>query len=158
MRKNKNKGKWTMKDWLVATLISTVAIFAPVKALIIVTGVLIFADLLTGMLAARKRGEKIKSAALRRTITKCFVYESAVLLGFLVENFMLDGFIPVSKIAAGLISIVEMKSILENLDAINGNPIFGALIKKLGSVNDIQETAQKTIDETKEEKKDGESL
>lgn len=157
MWKKKNKGKWTMKDWLVATLLSTVAIFAPAKALIIVTGVLIFADLLTGMLAARKRGEKIKSAALRRTVTKCFVYESAILLGFLVETFMLDGFIPVSKIAAGLISIVEMKSILENLDIINGSPIFTALVKKLGSVNDIQETAEKVQEEVKE-KKDGESL
>jgi hypothetical protein len=127
-----------MKDWLVATLISTAAIFAPAKALILVTGVLIFADLFTGMLAARKRGEKIQSSALRRTITKCFVYESAILLGFLVETFMLEGFIPVSKIAAGLISVVEMKSILENLDIINGNPIFTSLIKKLGSINDIK--------------------
>lgn len=157
MWKNKNK-EWTMKDWLVATAISTVAIFAPAKALILVTGLLIFADLFTGMLAARKRGEKIKSAALRRTVTKCFVYESAILLGFLVESVMLQGFIPVSKIAAGLISIVELKSILENLDVINGSPVFTALIKKLGSVNDMQETAEKVIVEQKEEKKDGESL
>lgn len=147
-----------MKDWIVATLISTVAIFAPAKALILVTGVLIFADLLTGILAAKKRGEKIKSAALRRTVTKCFVYESAILLGFLVETYMLDGFIPVSKIAAGLISIVELKSILENLDKINGNPIFTVLVKKLGSINDIDKEAEKAIEETKERKNDGESL
>lgn len=138
-----------MKDFVVATLISTVAIFAPAKALILVTGLLIFADLFTGMLAARKRGEKIKSAALRRTITKCFVYELAILLGFLVEVYMLDGFIPVSKIAAGLISVVEFKSILENLDVINGSPVFTSLIKKLGSVNDLPKP---------EEKPPGESL
>lgn len=139
-----------MKDWLVASLISLTAVFAPAKALIVVTGVLIFADLFTGILAARKRGEKIKSAALRRTVTKCFVYESAVLLGFLVEKYMLEGFIPVSKIAAGLISIVEMKSILENLDVINGHPIFTSLIKKLGSINDVQKEAEAVIEEAKE--------
>lgn len=140
-----------MKDWLVATLLSTIAVFAPAKALIIVTGVLIFSDLVTGIIAARKRGEKIQSSALRRTVTKCFVYESAVLLGFLVETVMLDGFFSVSKIAAGLISIVELKSILENLDRINGNPIFTVLIKKLGSVNDIQKEAEKATEEVKSE-------
>lgn len=140
-----------MKDWLFATMVSMAAIFAPAKALLIVTGILIFADLATGILAARKRGERIKSAALRRTITKCFVYESAILLGFLVETYMLDGFIPVSKISAGLISVVELKSILENLDVINGNPVFTSLIKKLGSIND-------TEPEKSEQKKDGESL
>ena len=143
----KNKGTWTMKEWLTATVISTLAIFAPAKALILVTGILIFSDLLTGILAAKKRGEKIKSAALRRTITKCFVYEFAILLGFLVETYMLQGFIPVSKIAAGLISVVETKSIFENLDTINGHPIFQTLIQKLGSVNDVTKVQTKKAQE-----------
>ena len=135
-------------------LISMGAIFAPVKALIIVAGVLIFADLITGILAAKKKGEKINSAGLRRTATKLFVYESAIMLGYLVEHIMIADFFPVSKIAAGLISVVEFKSILENLDTINGSPIFGSLIKKLGSVNDVREVLEGKV----EEKKDGESL
>jgi len=143
-----------MKDWLIGLAISLTAVFAPIKALILVTGLLIFFDLITGMVAAKKRGEQIKSAALRRTVTKCFVYQSAILIGFLVEIFMLEGFIPISKIAAGLISVVEMKSILENLDAINGNPVFTSLIKKLGSVNDLEKEAPRV----EQEKKDGESL
>ena len=110
-----------MKDWLLASIISIAAVFAPIKAILLVTGVLIAADLITGILAARKRGEQIKSAGLRRTITKVLVYNSAVMLGFLMEKYMLEGFIPVSKIAAGLIFIVEGKSIFENLDVINGS-------------------------------------
>ena len=39
-------------------LLSTLAIFAPIKMIIITVGVLIFADLLLGILAARKRNEK----------------------------------------------------------------------------------------------------
>ena len=128
-----------MKDFLTGLLVSTVAVFAPAKAIILVTLVLIMSDLVTGILAARKRGEQIKSAGLRRTATKLFVYEAAILLGFLVETFMIDGFIPVSKMAAGVISLIEMKSILENLDAINGSPIFQSLIKQLGSVNDTND-------------------
>jgi hypothetical protein len=130
-------------------LISTVAVFAPVKALIIVAGVLIFADLITGILAARKKGQEIKSAGLRRTVTKVFVYEAAIMLGFLVEHYMIADFFPVSKIAAGLISVVEFKSILENLDVINGNPVFRSLIEKLGSVNDAKKVIEQKIEEKK---------
>jgi phage-related holin len=140
-----------MKDWLVATAISTAAIFRPAKELIIVTILLILVDLISGVLAARKKGQKISSAGLRRTFTKFTVYLTGICLGFLVETYMLDGFIPVAKIAAGLISIVEMKSVLENLDIINGSPVFTVLIKKLGSVNDTEE-------QPKTDKKDGESL
>lgn len=125
-----------MKDYLVGLVIAIASVFAPIKAVFIVTGILIFADLLFGVIAAKKRGEKITSAGLRRTVTKVFVYNSAVALGFLVETFMLDGFVPVSKIAAGLISVVEFTSILESLNFINGSPVFKALIEKLGSVND----------------------
>ncbi len=126
-----------MKDWLFGLLISTVAVFAPVKALLLVTGILIFSDLISGMLSARKTGQAITSAGMRRTVTKIAVYNAAIMLSFLTEKYMLDGFLPLSKIAAGLISVVELKSILENLDKINGNPIFSTLIIKLGSINDV---------------------
>ena len=125
-----------MKDYLTGLLVSTVAVFAPIKAIILVTGILIFSDLITGIIASKKREIKVDSAALRRTVTKICVYHAAILLGFLVETFMIHGIIPVSKIAAGLIAVVEMKSILENLDIINGHPLFKTLIQKLGSVND----------------------
>lgn len=125
-----------MKDYLIALGISVLAVFAPIKHVFLVTGILIFSDLITGILAARKRGEKVTSAGLRRTFTKLFVYNAAIALGFLVEVFMLEGFIPVSKITAGVISVVELTSILENLNAINGSPIFKQIIEKLGSTND----------------------
>ena len=125
-----------MKDYVTGLLLSTLAVFAPIKALILVTGILIFSDLISGILAARKKGQKISSAGMRRTVTKVAVYNAAIMLGFLTETYMLDGFLPLSKIAAGLISVVEFKSILENLDTINGSSIFKSLIEKLGSVND----------------------
>jgi hypothetical protein len=140
-----------MKDWVIGISLSALAVFAPIKALFLVTGILILSDLVTGILAARKRGQKISSAAMRRTITKVFVYQCAIGIGFLIETYMLDGFVPVSKIAAGLISLVEGRSIYENLDVINGSSVFKSLIKKLGSTNDISEIAS-TVE--KEDKQD----
>jgi hypothetical protein len=128
--------------------LSILAVFAPIQALIIITGVLIMSDTITGVLAAHKRGERISSSGLRRTVTKSGVYLSALCLGFLVENYMIDGIMPISKIVSGLISLVELKSILENLDSINGQPIFKKLILKLGSINDEK---LKTLDITKDE-------
>jgi hypothetical protein len=125
-----------MKDYLIGLVVTTAAIFAPIKAIFLVTGILIFSDLILGIMAAKKRGEKVTSAGLRRTATKVFVYNAAIVLGFLVETYMLEGFLPISKITAGLMSVVELTSILENLNTINGSPVFAKLIEKLGSVND----------------------
>lgn len=135
---NKNRREWKMKDYLLALAISAMAVFAPIKELLLVTLVLILVDLVTGVLAARKKGKEIKSAGIRRTVSKLTIYMTSICVGFLIEQYMLDGFMPVSKLAAGLISVVEGKSIFENLDVLNGSPIFKALIQKLGSVNDVE--------------------
>lgn len=146
----KNK-RCNMKDYAIGLAITLSAVFAPVKELLLVSFVLILVDLVTGVIAAYKEKKKINSAGLRRTVSKLLIYMTAICVGFLIEKFMLEGFIPVSKLAAGLISLVEGKSIFENLDTINGSPIFKTLIEKLGSVNDLKK-------EVKEESKDKESL
>lgn len=125
-----------MLQQLKSFIIAISAIFAPIKAVIIVTGVLVVADLITGLIAAHKRGEKINSAGLRRTVTKTTVYLSAVCLGFLVEKFMIDSILPISKLISGIIGVVELKSLMENLNVIYGSDIFKSIIEKLGSVND----------------------
>ncbi len=128
-----------MKEWLIATLLSGLAIFAPIQASVFAVGALIFADLIIGVLAARKRGESITSAGLRRTITKMFAYESALILGFVVEKYLAADVIPIAKLVAGMIGVTELKSVFENLDVISGNSIFKSLIQKLGSKNDTEE-------------------
>lgn len=128
--------KAALVKYVQPALVSTLAVFAPIKAILLVTGFLIMADLFSGVLAARKRGETINSAGLRRTVTKILVYNLAVISGFLVEKYMISDIFPISKLIAGVISIVELKSILENLNTINGTNIFKVIIEKLGSSND----------------------
>ncbi len=123
-------------DYLQPLLISTLAVFAPVKSVLIVTFVLIVCDMFSGILAALKRGEKISSAGLRRSVTKFLVYNMAIITGFLVEHYMLSMIFPISKLIAGLISVVELKSILENLNTVNGSDIFKSVLNQLGSKND----------------------
>lgn len=113
----------------------TVSFFAPIKLLLVASTLLVLADSVTGMLAARKRGEAISSAGMRRTVSKLLVYQGAIIAGFLIEMLM-SGALPVAKLVAGCVAAVEGKSALENLDAINGSSVFKTIVEKIGSKND----------------------
>lgn len=125
-----------MSEWLTRILVASVAALAPIHAVIVSVGVLIFADLVTGIWAAKKRNEKIGSAAMRRTVSKIVIYQTAVITGFLLETYLLSGLLPVAKLVAGVIGLVEFKSILENSNSILGQDLFKSVLLKLGSEND----------------------
>ena len=120
---------------LEAFALSILAVFAPIKAVILTVLVLITVDLITGIMAAKKRGEPITSAGFRRTVAKCLVYESALMLGFLTEHYLTGAAIPVSKIVSSFIGITELRSALENLNDVSGGSLLQALLAKLQSVN-----------------------
>jgi hypothetical protein len=126
----------SMKEFLAKVFLATMAILAPIQMVLVSVGVLILADLITGILAAHKKGEKIRSSAMRRTISKIVVYNTAVLTGFLLETYLLASIFPVAKLVAGVIGLVEFKSILENGNVILGQDIFKTVVSKLGSDND----------------------
>ena len=124
-----------MKEWLYKGLLVLAATLAPIKTLIIACGVIILADTITGMMAAKKRGEKINSAEMRRSLSKMVVYQIAIISGFVLQKYMLEDLIPVAKVVGGVIGMVEFKSILENVSTIAGQDILQMVIDKLGSKN-----------------------
>lgn len=134
--------KESIVKYLQPTLISLLAVFAPIQPMLLVTGFLIFADLLSGILAAKKRKETINSAGFRRTISKILVYNLAVISGFLVETYMISDLLPISKLIAGVIALTELRSILENLNCINGVDLFKTVLGSLGSKNDIKRDSE----------------
>lgn len=117
--------------YLEALALSILAVFAPIKAVMLVTLVLIIADTITGILAARKRGEPITSTGFKRTVGKLLLYESALCLAFLVEQYITGPAIPVSKLVSSMIGLTELKSILENCDDISGKSIFQAVVDRI---------------------------
>jgi phage-related holin len=126
-----------MKEFLTKAGIAVLAVFAPVKSIMIVVGVLVIADLITGILAARKRGEPITSAGFRRSVAKTLIYQSAIMLSFLTQQYLVgDDLFSIVKVTAGIIGMTELYSCVENLNVLNGSPIFKALLDKLGSKND----------------------
>lgn len=125
--------------WLEGLVISILAVFAPIKTIIASMLFLVFCDQLTGMWAAHKRGESMTSAAMRRTYSKIAIYLIGVLCAYVVEVYMISNAFPLSKLIAGCVGSIELKSILENCNEIYGSNIFQTLITKLGSKNDTKD-------------------
>jgi len=125
-----------MWQWVKSLGISAFAVLAPVHAVMLAAGVLIVIDLVLGLLAAKKQGIPITSAALSRTVVKMALYQIAIVSGFIAEKFLLSDAIPISKLVAGAIGLVESKSILENLDILNGGSMFKSAVAALASKND----------------------
>lgn len=117
-----------------ALAVSGLAIFAPIRTIALVTLVMIFVDLFTGVVAAYRRKEPITSAGFRRTVSKIFVYEVALGAGFLAQHYMIQD-LELVKMISGMVAVVELKSIMENLDSISGTSLMQTLIDKLGSKN-----------------------
>lgn len=124
-----------MIKWLEAILLAAWSLLMPIHSLIITAGILIGLDLVSGIWAAIKRKEKISSAVLGRTVSKILLYELAIIAGWLCGHYMMGDLVPVSNLVAGAIGVVEIKSILENADSINGSSIFASIIAKIGSSN-----------------------
>jgi len=124
-----------MKDWIYGIGLSVLAVFAPIKTLLVAVVFLIAMDTIMGIWAAKRRKKKITSAKLRSTISKAVIYQFCIISGFILEKYIIDGAMPVAKIIAGAIGSVEIKSLLENANYVLGGSIFNEIKNKLGSTN-----------------------
>jgi uncharacterized membrane protein len=102
--------------------------FLPIKHFLIFTIFVVFADTVTGIMAARKRNEPITSKGLYRTSQKVVVYFVGIMIfhGASV-TFGLPSQIVYS--VSFLISFTELYSISENIKSITGVNIGTAILK-----------------------------
>lgn len=122
-------------NYLKALLISCWALLLPIHSIIYATTILIMVDTITGILAAKKRKEKIRSSKYRNVVSKAIIYNIALITAFIVEKYMQFDIVPVIKLTAAAIGSTEFLSIAENLNTINGKNIFQSLKSAIGSSN-----------------------
>jgi phage-related holin len=115
--------------------VALLAVFAPIQSVLLTALTLVLADLITGILASRHRGEKITSAGLQRTVVKLLVYMAVIMLGFLTETYLTGSTVAICKIISSYVGLTELTSIMENLNEISGGSLLKSLISKLGSQN-----------------------
>lgn len=120
-----------MKTWILNNLhnllIATLAVISPVKELLLTVGFLIMMDFMFGIYRAYRKDEVINSRKMGNTISKMFLYNMMVLSVYLLDHYILKTGLNLEKIAAGLIGVVEIKSLDENFKILFGWSIWEKL-------------------------------
>lgn len=102
-----------------------IAFIAPIKPLMIVVGLFIVIDTITGIYKVFKTKEKFSSGKLSRTISKMVLYQACIILIFSLDKLLLgeliNSFVTVqfftTKVVAMFLVTVELISIRENIKA-----------------------------------------
>ena len=116
------------KVWLFASL----AVFLPIKELMLTIGFLVSADLVVGLWKAIKTGQRIRSRRMSDTVTKLLLYQLAIMSGFLIETFIISELIPITKLIATVVAIIEFKSIIESIEAVTGKDLWSKIKTIIG--------------------------
>lgn len=107
-----------MRNWfsehIMSLLIVVIGVLSPVIPILLTVGFLVIADFLFALYKAYKLNEPITSRKMGNTISKMTLYTIAILSVFFLEVYILDKVLPITKIASGLICVVEFKSLDES--------------------------------------------
>ena len=134
------------------TLISICfAFFLPISGILIMIGVLIAIDTMTGIWKAKKLGEKITSRKLSAIISKLALYEITVIMFFLIDKFILNDIIltffsvpfMLTKIVALVLASIEVMSINESYKQIYHLDLWQSMKLLFARAKDIKEDINK---------------
>jgi hypothetical protein len=116
------------KFWLLASL----AVFLPIKELMLTIGFLVAADMVVGIWKALKLKQRIRSRRMSDTVTKLLLYQIAIMSGFLIETFIIAELIPITKLVATVIAVIEFKSIIESIESVTGKDLWSKIKSIIG--------------------------
>jgi hypothetical protein len=116
------------KFWLLASL----AVFLPIKELMLTIGFLVAADMVVGIWKALKLKQRIRSRRMSDTITKLLLYQIAIMSGFLIESFIISELIPITKLVATVVAVIEFKSIIESIESVTGKDLWSKIKTIIG--------------------------
>jgi len=134
------------------TLISICfAFFLPISGILLMIGVLIIIDTMTGIWKAKKLKEKITSRKLSSIISKLALYEVTVIMFFLIDQFILNDIIltffsvplMLTKVVALVLASIEVMSINENYKSVKQIDLWGSLKNLLARSAEIKEDIKK---------------
>ena len=136
----------------ILTLTSIIfAFFLPISGILIMIGVLIAIDTITGIWKANKLKEKISSRKLSSIISKLALYEITVIMFFLIDKFILNEIIltffsvpfMLTKIVALVLASIEVMSINENYKIVKGIDLWQSMKLLFSRAKEIKEDLNK---------------
>lgn len=109
----------------------------PVAGFMMLCATLVVVDFITGVLAAKKRKEVLRSKGFQRTIFKITLYFLAILLSRGMDVVFLHN-IPThfsfTYIVAGFVCLTEFKSNLENIGSLTGTDIWAHMANRIPKI------------------------
>lgn len=134
------------------------AFLLPVKPLLILVGICIFLDTIFGVWKCKKTGVPINSKGLSAIISKMVLYQSAVILFFALEKYILGDFVMLftsiplflTKVIATLLVGIEITSISENIKEATGQGLWGRIKVLLGRAKAVTSDIKELQKEIKE--------
>lgn len=97
-----------------------------IQHFIYLTLTLVVIDLITGVIAAWKRQDKIISRRMQRTIEKFVLYFLAIISAHAVKVVLMES-APVTYVVVSSIVLVEFKSIIENVESVTDVDVWAKL-------------------------------
>lgn len=106
--------------------------FADLKSALLTVGFLIMADTFTGIWAAWKRNgrKSITSRKAGRILSKLILYPLAIIVAKAAQDYLAPA-IPWTDVTAGIIAVVEVKSIFENISLVLGFDLWEKVKKRI---------------------------
>jgi len=109
--------------------------FLPISGILILIGVSVILDTLTGVWKSRKLGAAITSRKLSSVISKILLYEVTVMLFYLIDYYILNDIVltffsvelMTTKILALVLVSIEVISINENYKAVKNIDLWESL-------------------------------
>lgn len=114
-----------------------VSFLMPVSEIISLVIVLVICDLITGIRAAKSRGEQIKSRRLQRTVEKIALFLIVIILSQWIKNIFMP-VVPITYMSSLAIVATEFQSIVENVEAVTGVNIWSKIKNVFNRVNHKQ--------------------
>ena len=119
--------------------------FMPISGILILIGLSVILDTLTGVWKSKKLKKPITSRKLSAVISKILLYEITVMLFYLIDYFILNDIIltffsvelMTTKILALVLVSIEVISINENFKAVKGIDLWASLKNLLARAKEV---------------------
>lgn len=134
-----------LKRYLLDFIALFLAFMSPTVIIVWAMFAFVFADLITGIMKARKIGDysyaSVSSRKMSHSVSKFIFYFFGILLAH-VTNEVLELGMPAIKMVLGFIVVIELRSIDENMKVVLGYSIFGRMLDMIKRA-DIPDSSQK---------------
>lgn len=131
-----SSSKWSLANHLSTLALAALAVFAPLQSTLVALLFLVIMDTITGLWAAIVTKTPISSRKLSRTIVKTLIYLLTVCIVHVANTYLLLAgpfLVPLDSLITSFIALTELKSILENFQKIQRQPLLQFIIDRLSA-------------------------